>query len=73
METNRAVLIKGIVTLAKALPMLFLGPIIIYNAFINKDNIWHYAVLAVGIFVCGLAMYLMYKGLNTIMKGLFND
>ncbi len=73
MATNRAVLTKGIVKLAWALPMFFAGPTIIYNAFINKDNLWHYAVLAVGIGVCGLAMYFMFVGLNTIMKSMFND
>jgi Family of unknown function (DUF6095) len=73
MATNREVLTKGVVKLASALPMFFAGPTIIYNAFINKENIWHYVVLAIGIFVCGLAMYFMYKGLNTIMKSMFND
>jgi Family of unknown function (DUF6095) len=73
MATNRVILTKGIIKLAWALPLLFSGPTIIYNAFINKDNFWHYAVLAVGIGVCGLAMYFMFVGLNTIMKSMFND
>ena len=73
MPTNRTVLSKGIKYLVFALPLLFIGPSVIYNAFINKQNVWHYLVLAVGIFLSGLAVYFMYKGLQTIMKALFND
>ncbi|MBB1193997.1 hypothetical protein DNC80_10010 [Flavobacterium sp. SOK18b] len=73
MATNRELLSKGIRYLAGALPLLFLGPTIIHNAFMNKQNIWHYLVLSVGVIVCFIAMYLMYVGLKTIMKSLFND
>lgn len=64
---------KGIKYLAWALPLLFIGPSLIYNAFMNKQNVWHYLVLAIGIMACIGAMYLMFLGLKTIMKGIFND
>ena len=70
-HTNRDVLNQGIKYLAWALPLLFIGPTVIYNAFINKDNNWHYLVLAIGIIICFFAMFFMFKGLNTIMKSLF--
>ncbi|CAM4058237.1 DUF6095 domain-containing protein [Flavobacterium sinopsychrotolerans] len=73
MATNKEVLSKGIKYLAGALPLLFIGPALIHNAFMNKQNIWHYLVLAVGIITCIAAMYLMFLGLKTIMKSLFND
>jgi hypothetical protein len=73
MATNKELLSKGIKYLTGALPLLFIGPSVIYNAFINKENVWHYLVLAIGIAACLGAMYLMFKGLNTIMKALFND
>ncbi|SEA38560.1 hypothetical protein SAMN05443667_10422 [Flavobacterium gillisiae] len=73
MATNKELLSKGIKYLTGALPLLFIGPSIIYNAFINKQNLWHYLVLAIGIAACLGAMYLMYLGLKTIMKGIFND
>jgi hypothetical protein len=73
MGTNKELLSKGIKYLGGALPLLFIGPSIIYNAFINKQNIWHYLVLAVGIATCLGAMYLLFLGLNTIMKALFNE
>lgn len=73
METNKDVLSKGIKYLAGALPLLFIGPALIHNAFMNKQNIWHYLVLAIGIIICITAVFFMYLGLKTIMKSLFND
>jgi putative Mn2+ efflux pump MntP len=73
MATNKELLSKGIKYLAGALPLLFLGPAVIYNAFMNQQNVWHYLVLAIGIIACLAAMLLMFLGLKTIMKSLFND
>lgn len=70
---NKELLSKGIKYMAGALPLLFLGPVVIYNAFMNQQNVWHYLVLAIGIIACLAAMYLMFLGLKTIMKSLFND
>ncbi len=71
MKTNRDVLAQGIKYMAWALPLLFIGPTVIYNAFINKQTNWHYLVLAIGIGVSIGAVYLAFKGLQTIMKSLF--
>lgn len=73
MATNRKVLSKGIRYLAWALPLLFMGPSVIYNAFINKENSWHYLVLAIGIAASLGAVYLMFMGLKTIMNCLFDN
>lgn len=73
MNTNKEVLGRGIKYLSGALPLLFIGPSIIYNAFMNQQNVWHYLVLAIGIIACIVAVVLMFKGLQFIMKALFND
>ncbi len=73
MATNRELLGKGLKYLGWALPLMFIGPSVIYNAFINKQNVWHYLVLAVGIVASFFAVYLAFKGLNTIMKSLFGN
>jgi hypothetical protein len=70
---NKELLSKGIKYLSGALPLLFIGPSVIYNAFMNQQNVWHYLVLAIGIIACLTAVFLMYLGLKTIMKSLFND
>lgn len=73
MGTNREILNKGIRYMAWALPLLFMGPTVIYNGFINKQNNWHYLVLAIGIVICFFAVYFMFKGLNTIIKSMFGN
>ena len=71
--TNKELLAKGIKYLTGALPLMFIGPTVIYNAFMNQHTDWHYLVLAIGIIACLASMYLMFMGLKTIMKGIFND
>lgn len=72
MSTNKDVLTKGIRFIAWALPLYFIGPSVIYNAFMNKDNAWHYLVLAVGIVISFFAIYLTFKGLKTILNSMFD-
>lgn len=73
MGTDKNILNKGIMYMAWALPLMFIGPSIIYNAFINKDNVWHYLVLAIGILACFGAVFFLFKGLSTIMKSMFGN
>jgi hypothetical protein len=73
MATNKKLLSKGFKYIAGAFPLLFVGPSLIYNAFMNGQNVWHYLVLAIGIIACVSAVFLMFLGLKIIMKGLFND
>lgn len=54
-----------------ALPLLFIGPSIIYNAWINKQNIWHYLVLAIGILFSFLAVYFLFKGIQKLTDSIF--
>jgi hypothetical protein len=73
MATNKELLAKGVKYLTGALPLLFIGPAVIHNAFMNKQNVWHYLVLAIGIIICLVAVYLAFLGLKIMMKSLFND
>ncbi|UPZ13864.1 DUF6095 family protein [Flavobacterium humidisoli] len=73
MATNRQLLGKGIKYLTGALPLMFLGPTLIYNAFQNQHTNWHYLVLGIGILACLSSMLLIFLGLKIIMKGIFND
>jgi len=70
---NKELLAKGIKYLSGALPLMFIGPTVIYNAFMNQHTNWHYLVLGIGILACLASMYLMFVGLKIIMKGIFND
>ncbi len=70
-HTNKKLLGKGIKYLGAAIPLAFLGPVILYSAFNNQDHTWYIIVLIVGILACSLAMIFMFKGINTLIKSLF--
>jgi ABC-type Fe3+ transport system permease subunit len=72
MPINKELLDKGIKYMLYALPLMFLGPGVVYNAFINKQNVWHYLVLTIGIILCALAVYFMFKGIKTLTDALFH-
>ncbi len=71
-HTNKEVLFKGIKYLAGALPLALIGPSILYNAFNNQDNSLYIAVLILGIIATFAAIFLMFKGIMTIVKALFD-
>ncbi len=73
MNTNKKLLLKGLTNLAGSLPLLFLGPIVIYSSFNNNKHSLYYLVLSLGIIICILAMFLIYRGIKIIMKSLFHD
>ena len=70
---NKELLFKGLKYSIGAIPLMFLGPIFIHNAFMNKHTWIHYIVLGVGILLCITSVYLMFKGIQIIMKSLFDD
>ena len=73
MSTNKPLLKKGLKFIFGSLPLMFLGPIIILNAFGNQKHALYYLVLTLGILTCGSALYLVFKGLNLISKAIFNE
>ncbi|HPW98603.1 MAG TPA: DUF6095 family protein [Flavobacterium sp.] len=73
MPTNRNLLNKGIKYLVYSIPLIFIGPTVIYNAFMNKHTNWHYLVLAIGCLMCLGAMFFIFLGIKTITDSLFND
>ncbi|WP_112111901.1 DUF6095 family protein [Flavobacterium aciduliphilum] len=72
MATDKELLAKGIKYLFGALPLMFLGPSVIYNAFMNKQSSWYYLVLIIGCGLCIASVGLAFKGLNFIVKALFD-
>jgi uncharacterized membrane protein YfcA len=73
MAESKDLLFKGIRYAVGAIPIMFIGPSVIHNAFLNKHTNWHYLVLFVGILLCILAVYLLHKGIQTMLKSLFDD
>jgi len=71
-HTNKALLGKGIKYLAGALPLTLIGPSVLYSAFNNQDHPLYIAVLILGVLACIGAMFLMFKGIRTLVRSLFD-
>jgi Family of unknown function (DUF6095) len=72
MPTNKKILSKGVQYLSGSLPLFFIGPSVIYSANKNKENDYYLIVLIIGILFCLGAMLLMFLGIKTIMKSMFD-
>ena len=73
MGTNKKVLMKGIKYLGWALPLFFMGPVIIHSSFKNQEHPFYIPILGVGITLCLLAIVFVFMGLHTIMRSMFNN
>lgn len=71
-KTDRKLLHRGVKYLAITLPLLFLGPIIIHSALKNQDHPFFIPVFGIACIICLLSIFLLFKGINTIMKSLFS-
>jgi len=72
MPTDKKILVKGIKYLSAALPLFFIGPVVIHSSFKNQAHPYYIPVLSVGIILCIAAVLLMFFGLRIIMKSMFN-
>jgi multidrug efflux pump subunit AcrB len=70
--TNKELLVSGLKRLALALPLLVLTTYILTFAFLNKETIPLYIFLTLGIIAMGATIFLLFSGIKTIMKSLFN-
>jgi hypothetical protein len=72
MATDKKVLMKGLRYLSGALPLMFLGPVVIHSSFKNQNHPFFIPVLGFGVLFCILAILLMLIGFRTIMKSMFD-
>ena len=71
-HTNKEVLTRGLKYLAGALPLAMIGPSILYNAFNNQEHPFYVPVLILGILASIGSVFLMFKGIMTIIKAMFD-
>jgi hypothetical protein len=70
MPTNKTILAKGLKYMGWALPLFFIGPVILHSTFKNQEHILFIPILGLGIIICLLAIFFMFKGLRTILNSL---
>lgn len=71
-HTNKNLLFKGLKFLAGALPLSFIGPVVLYSSFKNQESDWYIPVLIFALLAMAAAVFLMFKGISTVMKALFD-
>ncbi len=70
-HTDFTILKRGLKYLAFALPLLFLAPYLLTLSFLNKETIGFFLFLPLGIIAGAGAIFLCFRGINTIMKSIF--
>lgn len=63
---------KGLKYLTGALPLSFLGPVVLFSSFKNQEHEWFIPILIFAILAMAAAIYLMFKGISTVMRSLFD-
>ena len=71
-HTNKDLLLKGLKFLAGALPLSFIGPVVLFSSFKNQEHTWFIPILLFALLAMAAAIYLMFKGINTMIKALFD-
>lgn len=62
----------GLKYLAGALPLSFIGPVVMFSSFKNQEHFWFIPVLILSLLAMAAAIFLMFKGINTVMKSMFD-
>ncbi len=71
-HTNKNMLYKGLKFLAGALPLSFIGPVVLFSSFKNQEHVWFLPVMIFALLAMAAAVFLMFKGISTVMKALFD-
>ena len=71
-HTDRKTLSKGVKYLAGALPLVMIGPSVLYSAFNNQDKDLYIPILIIGIIATFAAIFLMFKGIITMVNAFFD-
>ncbi|MCJ7759001.1 MAG: DUF6095 family protein [Gillisia sp.] len=72
-HTDKTLVSKGLKYMGMSLPLAFLGPSVLYSAFNNQENPFYIPVLIFGIIACAGSIFFMFKGINTLVKSLFDQ
>lgn len=69
MRTNKEILGKGIKYIVIAMSLMVLGPFVLHFGF----QVRNYLSLSIGGIISITGILLFFKGINTLLKALFND
>lgn len=73
MGTNKDLLYKGVKYSVGSFPLMFIGPVIIHSSFKNQSHPLYIPILILGVVLCFLSAFLLFKGVRTMTNALFNN
>lgn len=71
-HTDKNMLFKGLKFLAGALPLSFIGPVVLFSSFKNQEHVWFIPIMLFALLAMAAAVFLMFKGISIVMKALFD-
>ena len=72
-STDKEVLVKGVKQMAAAMLLMFVGPTLLYLVLTNKEKVFYIPLLIIAILICALAVFIAFKGINTILDSFFKN
>ncbi|MBT8296874.1 MAG: hypothetical protein KJO52_00950 [Maribacter sp.] len=72
-RTNKDLLIKGVKHFAYTIVLMFIAPIVLWQAFKNQEHSFYIPVLIVGIILAIAAIAMGFYSVQLIMNALFNS
>ncbi len=72
MKTNKEQLYKSLKYFAYTVICMFLGPVVIYQAFKNQDHPWYIPVLIIGLILALTAIALGFYSVILLTNSFFN-
>ncbi|BDW91186.1 MULTISPECIES: DUF6095 family protein [Flavobacteriaceae] len=70
-HTNKELLVKGIKSFGYTVLAMFMGPVLIYQAFKNEGHPFYWPVLILGALFAILAIYLGFRSVGIVMEAIF--
>lgn len=70
---NKRNFFRGLRAMAYAIVLAFIGPTVMTSAFKNQEHMLYVPVLGVAILMCLAAIFLGFRGIKLMVKGLFNE
>lgn len=70
---NKRNFFRGLRAMAYAIVLAFIGPTVMTSAFKNQEHSLYIPVLGIAVLMCLAAIFLGFRGIKLMVKGLFNE
>jgi len=70
---NKVLLFKGLRSFLITLGLMFLAPVVIYQAFKNEEHPWYIPVLIIGLILAAAAIFMGFKSVKKVTDSFFDQ